>query len=470
MKFICIFAKLITQKFFIMKKFYVFTFIVTMNVILFNVAAQSVDSDNAAVVPVSIAQPVIDLQVETGTWFYNNKSTMLYDNGPLVTNPGTGGGADTSLLETGLGLNTLGAGHAQSTGYRVADEVVLATGCTVDSIAFFAYQTGSTTTSTFTGYNLRIWDGVPGAPGTNLVWGDSLTNIMGSTSWSNIYRMSDSAPGTTRPIMISYAVTTGLHLDPGTYWLDWQANGSLGSGPWAPPISILGQTTTGDAKQWNLTAWVDLTDSGTLTGLGLPFIMYGTWDGASSNDVGVSALVSPVTGELTASETVEVTVENFGTTDQSGFSVSFQIDGGTVETQTFSGTVTGGNTQNFTFTGTFDFSAAGAIDVKAWTGLVGDEDNSNDTLDVTINNTSGIEGFNSQTIQMYPNPAVYPVKVSANADVTLVEVYDMTGRLVITDQPMRKEFYVSFEKMEQGLYTIVLYSELGTYAQKIIKN
>jgi hypothetical protein len=453
-----------------MKKIYAITFIVVMNVMLFNVCAQSNASDNASAVSVSVVKAAADIQVETGTWFYNNKSTLLYDNGPLVTNPGFGGAADTSLLETGLGLNTLGAGHAQSTGYRVADEVVLATGCTVDSIAFFAYQTGSTTTSTMTGYNLRIYDGVPGAPGTNLVWGDSLTNIMGSTAWSNIYRMSDTSPGTTRPIMISYAVTTGLHLNPGTYWLDWQAAGSLASGPWAPPVAILGQTTTGNAKQWNLTAWGDLTDSGTLTGLGLPFIMYGTWDGASSNDVGVSALVSPVSGALTAAETVEVTVENFGTTDQTGFSVSFQIDGGTVETQTFSGTVTGGNTQNFSFTGTFDFSAAGPIDVIAWTGLVGDEDNSNDTLEVTVNNTSGIEGFNAQSIQIYPNPAVYPVKVSANVEVTLVEVYDMTGRLVVSDQPMRNEFFISFDKFEQGIYTIVLQSELGTYTSKIIKN
>jgi hypothetical protein len=64
-----------------------------------------------------------------------------------------------------------------------------------------------------------------------------------------------------------------LVLGPGTYWLDWQTGGSLTSGPWVPPISIEGQLTTGNARQFNGTTWVDLLDNGFPQGL--PFQVYG---------------------------------------------------------------------------------------------------------------------------------------------------------------------------------------------------
>ena len=48
----------------------------------------------------------------------------------------------------------------------------------IQTITFFAYQTGSTTTSTMTGVNLQIWDGPPDNPGSAVVWGDTTTNVM----------------------------------------------------------------------------------------------------------------------------------------------------------------------------------------------------------------------------------------------------------------------------------------------------
>ena len=47
--------------------------------------------------------------------------------------------------------------------------------------------------------------------------------------------------------------------------------------PWAPPIAILGQATTGNALQSldGGVTYAALQDSGTLTDQGLPFVIYG---------------------------------------------------------------------------------------------------------------------------------------------------------------------------------------------------
>ncbi len=202
---------------------------------------------------------------------------VLYDNGPLVNCAGCGaGGEDLSLVQTTLGLISYGFGHQASSVNRVAEDfVVPAPGWHVDTVTFFAYQTGAGTTSTITDVNLQIWDGVPGDPGTGVVWGDTTTNIMASTTWTGIYRVrDDTPPGDTQRAVMESVVTVNVDLPAGTYWLDWQSGGSLASGPWAPPITINGATTTGNARQY-LGAWSDALDGGTFTPQGLPFIIAG---------------------------------------------------------------------------------------------------------------------------------------------------------------------------------------------------
>lgn len=232
-------------------------------------AAAETVHDAPAVVQGPIAQPVAPF-VPAGS--------VLHDNGPLVTHPGQGaGGADASVLQTALLLSTYGFGHAQSTGFRVADDFTVTDpgGWDVDSFVFYAYQTGSTTTSTITGVNYRIWNGNPSSGGT-VIFGDTTTNRLTSSTWSNIYRSIDtSITDSNRPIMAN-VVSAGVTLPPGTYWVDWQTNGSLASGPWAPPISIVGTTTTGNAIQYNGSAWAAAIDTGAAAPQGFPFLVVGS--------------------------------------------------------------------------------------------------------------------------------------------------------------------------------------------------
>lgn len=209
------------------------------------------------------------------------RQSVLFDNGPLVNSVGTGvGGADESVLQSvSLGMNTLGFGHQVLNGYQVADDFVVPDpGWIVETIDFFAYQTGSTTTSTMTGVNAYIWDGVPGDPGSTIV---ATSTAMTATGWTGIYRVSETTTGTAdnRPIMIQTMDFGNAELPPGTYWVAWQTDGSLSSGPWAPPVTINGTAVTGNGLQSldNGVTWAPANDSGTGTPQqGLPFIIIGT--------------------------------------------------------------------------------------------------------------------------------------------------------------------------------------------------
>ncbi|QSB13645.1 S8 family serine peptidase [Natronosporangium hydrolyticum] len=209
-------------------------------------------------------------------------SDTLFDSGPFVTHPGAGpDGSDHSTLQSQtLEMLTLGANVSAAGGFRVADVFTVDEGgWQVDGLTFYGYQTGSSTTSSFTAVNYQIWDGPPDEAGSSVVFGDSSTNQLRDTGWTNAYRISETAVDTTRPIMFIEA-DGEFELAEGTYWIDWQLDGSVASGPWQPPITILGETTTGAAKQWTGTAWQEWVDTGTLTQQGAPFTLTGVPGGA----------------------------------------------------------------------------------------------------------------------------------------------------------------------------------------------
>ena len=83
------------------------------------------------------------------------------------------------------------------------------------------------------------------------------------------------------------------------------------------------------------------------------------------NDIGVTAITSPNSGEnLTASETVTVTINNFGGESQSNFDVSYEVNGNIV-TETVAGPLAGDSQTSYTFTQTADLSAFGTYNFTA---------------------------------------------------------------------------------------------------------
>lgn len=202
----------------------------------------------------------------------------LYGNGPIITHP-TGGadGNHASALQSNLGMGTYGFGAQITLEYSVADDfTVTGDGWTIKEMHFFAYQTGSGTTSTLNDLRIQIYDGPPNAGGA-VIWGDLTTNRLTSTEWTNIYRVNiTDLTNTSRPIMRAVAqLEHPIVLFPGTYWVEYQLGGTLSSGPFVPPLTSLGVTTTGNALQNISGTWNEVRDSGTNTPQGLPFWIFG---------------------------------------------------------------------------------------------------------------------------------------------------------------------------------------------------
>jgi len=239
---------------------------------------------------------------------YNNELVDLaYESGPYFNIPGN---PDISRLENvTLGMTTTGFGAQVTAGNRMADDIILTDDYDITTIDFYAYQTGTPTSpASINEINLQVWDGDPSNPASTVIWGDPTTNVFSSAVWSNAYREAESAPGTTRAIQRVTVAPVGLSLPAGTYWLDWSFGGTGASGPWQPPVAILGQTMTGNGMQFTTASgvWGPAQDGGTLTQQGLPIQVYGDCTSCSSGSCAAATFTSRTDFEAAFSGTLNL--------------------------------------------------------------------------------------------------------------------------------------------------------------------
>lgn len=288
--------------------------------------AVELDQGDSVTLPLNVAnvgEADLDFSVFTageGTGFLTG--TELFVSGPIITNPGAGvGGADVSALQTNLGMSTFGAGVQQTVNNRMSDVFEVDGNWTIDTMTFFVYQTGSPPTSSITGATVRVWNTAPNAGG-NVIFGDATTNRLVSTQFTGIYRTLDTdLTNNQRPIMEAVVDLEGLQLAPGSYWVDVSFSGSLASGPWMPPISILGETTTGSVS-WqfigNDNIWQAWIDTGTDTRQGMPFVVTGSSGASCDNPSDVPWLsVDPTSGTVAGGDSLDLAV----TLDSTGLAV-----------------------------------------------------------------------------------------------------------------------------------------------------
>ena len=204
-----------------------------------------------------------DIELTSGA---KNRDDVVFFNG-FVTDPGAmANGADASWIKGSQ--STWGPNVNNGGGYMLADQFTLSAATTISEIEVYGYQTGSGTTSTFTGLYAQIYNGAPNAGGT-AVWGNIADNIMTGTSFTNCYRGSDGeTTATTRPIMAVTASGLNIDLEAGTYWLVYSLTGSGSSGPWGAPHCEPGIGNTGNGMQYTSSGWGNLMDSGSSTPYG----------------------------------------------------------------------------------------------------------------------------------------------------------------------------------------------------------
>ena len=90
-------------------------------------------------------------------------------------------------------------------------------------------------------------------------------------------------------------------------------------------------------------------------------------------DVGVVAITAPENGVLSNSETVEVSIRNFGSDPVSNVPVELRVDGSLVATETYTGTIQSNQIVSFQLAQTVDLSTAGqSYAIEAKTSKSGD--------------------------------------------------------------------------------------------------
>lgn len=102
-------------------------------------------------------------------------------------------------------------------------------------------------------------------------------------------------------------------------------------------------------------------------------------------DLGVTEIISPVSGEGLGQETVTVSVKNFLTTDANGFDIYYSIDGSEPVAEHVDAVLKGGETMQYTFTAKADCSTPrGKYTLKAYTADPNDVAPDNDAQTVVV--------------------------------------------------------------------------------------
>gem|GEM_PF-4610151 len=111
----------------------------------------------------------------------------------------------------------------------------------------------------------------------------------------------------------------------------------------------------------------------------------------SNDDVGVASTDLVSSGLFTGSDSLSVDIYNYGKLAQQGFEIYYQIDSGQVVQETVNDVVNPLDTLNYSFANLLDLSAEKTYQINVWTSLTNDSDQSNDSLNFSVEHFPVIE-------------------------------------------------------------------------------
>jgi len=187
---------------------------------------------------------------------------------------------------------------------------------------------------------------------------------------------------------------------------------------------------------------------------------------AVANDLAVINL-SPNSGEgLTAAEVITIEIQNYGTSGQSGFPVTYSINGGPVVSETFTGTIPPGGTAEFSFDETADLSATNEYRIETAANNPGDANPFNNVYGENVDNEmllsiSDLELSNAEMVVTSSDQKKFTITLTTTYDDVLpLSVYDIGGKLLAFNNLIREgnkyRYELDMSYVASGVYVIQL--------------
>ncbi len=199
----------------------------------------------------------------------------LFDNGPIITNPGAGyNGADISAMPSTFANSVFGAVTEKRVNSTICDDFTLTENAYVSYIDFYVYDGRSSTTSSVKGIYVRFYDADPRMGGV-VIWGNLTDNLLNSSAFSNIYRTPNAAPlDVVRPIFTTRA-NINRSFEAGKYWVEVTYVGNGTEYIYVNPVAYPGAgQETGNALLCQNNVWKEWKASSCK--LGMPFKVFGS--------------------------------------------------------------------------------------------------------------------------------------------------------------------------------------------------
>ncbi len=205
---------------------------------------------------------------------------IVWDNGGFITHPGAGvDGADVSMASEDQNSAGDNVRKLENNAYfRIADRFELSQKTGLLTLSTFGYEP-FVAPPTWTSRNLRIWAGVPGEPGSEVLFEREYSIL--DVQFTGVYRVLhlENLDDVRRPIYeISWDLAVAdsaapLWLEEGEYWIDWQVVGGvtgwaiyvMQANPEDPDYPV---TPLGDALQLRPIGW-------TANEVSTPFLLFG---------------------------------------------------------------------------------------------------------------------------------------------------------------------------------------------------
>jgi hypothetical protein len=154
----------------------------------------------------------------------------------------------------------------------------------------------------------------------------------------------------------------------------------------------------------------------------------------SPYDAGVTKILSPTVGG-SATTQVKVEIKNFGSSTLTSVPVAYKFQGGSVVTETFTGSIAPGATAQYTFTKTADITVSGTYTFEAYTSLPNDGNASNDKTSGSF--IHGLYGY-----RVYPSTGLISFTATNPGSVSTLNTFADGSNSVITGEYVNGYVYI----------------------------